>query len=47
MISSDVKSNIKQQEIKYIVAVPSIQCKKGVYFSIDFGWYSVHLDFVH
>ena len=43
MISSDVKSNIKQQEIKdlvdtsykFFLKVPSnlqIQCKKGVYF---------------
>ena len=54
MISADVKSNIKQQEIKDLVAasykllqeVPSklqIQCKKGVYFSFDFGWYSIQL----
>ena len=56
MISANVKSNIKQQEIKDLVAafyiflqeVPSklqIQCKKGVYFATDFGWYSIHLDF--
>ena len=48
MISADVKSNIKQQDIKDAVAasykllqeVPSklqIQCKKGIYFSFDFG----------
>ena len=54
MISADAKSNIKQQEIKDLVAasykllqeVPSklhIQCKKGVYFSFDFGWYSIQL----
>ena len=57
MISADVKPNIKQQEIKDLVAasyklleeVPSkLQInKKGVYFSFDFGWYSIHLDFVH
>ena len=57
MISADVKSNTKQQEIKDLVAasykfleeVPSklqTQCKIRVYFSIDFGWYSIHLDFV-
>ena len=56
MISANVKSNINQEEIKDLVAasykfleeVPSnlqIQCEKGVYFSIDFGWYSIHLDF--
>ena len=55
MISADVKSNIKQQEIKDLVSasckflseVPSkrqIQCKKDTYFSFDFGWYSIHLD---
>ena len=22
-----------------------IQCEKGVHFSFDFGWYSIHLDF--
>ena len=48
MISADVKSNIKQKDIKDAVAasykllqeVPSklqIQCKKGIYFSFDFG----------
>ena len=57
MISADVKSNIKQKDIKDAVAasykllqeVPSklqIQCKKGIYFSFDFGWYSINLDFV-
>ena len=32
---------------KFFQEVPSkleIQCKKGMYFSFDFGWYSVHLD---
>ena len=24
-----------------------IQCKNGIYFSFDFGWYSFHLDVVH
>ena len=52
----NVKSNIKQQEIKDQVAaskllweVPSklqIQRKKGLYFSFDFGWYSIHFYFV-
>ena len=57
MISADVKANIKQQEIKDLVAVsekfllevPSkleMQCKNGVYFSFDFVWYSIHLDIV-
>ena len=22
------------------------KCKKGLYFSFDFGWYSIHLNFV-
>ena len=58
MICADVKSNIRQQEIKDVVAasykllqeVPSkhqIQCKKGVYFSFDFSSYSIQLDFFH
>ena len=48
MISAGVESNIKQQEIKDLVAasykllweVPSklqIQCKKSVHFSFGFG----------
>ena len=24
-----------------------IQCKKGMYFSFDFIWYSIHPDIVH
>ena len=34
----------------FIRNVPSkleIQCKKGLYFSTDFGWYTIHLDIVH
>ena len=23
-----------------------IQCKKGMYFSFDFGWYSIHFDII-
>ena len=55
MIPADVKATVKQQEIKEQVAasfkflseVPSkleIQCKKGMYFSFNFGWYSIRLD---
>ena len=47
MVSADVKTNAKQQEISYLVVVshkclqevPSkleIQCKKGMYFSFIF-----------
>ena len=52
----NVKSNIKQQEIKDQVAATKwlwevasklqIQRKKGFYFSFDFGWYSIHFNFV-
>ena len=48
MIYPDVKANLKQKEIKELVTVsykfieevPSklgIQCKKGVYFLLNFG----------
>ena len=48
LISADVKANKNNKEIKDLVAVsyklfeevPSkleIQCKKGIYFSFDFG----------
>ena len=58
MIPADVKDNAKQQGInnlmvgscKFLEEVPEkleIQCKKGMYFSFDFGWYSTHLDIVH
>ena len=61
MISADVKANVKQQEIKpliadilntflYKVGLPSkreLQCKKGLDFSFNFGWYSIQLDIVH
>ena len=51
MISAVIKSNIKQQEIKDLVAAfhklledalskLQMQCRKGVYFSFDIGWYS-------
>ena len=29
---------------KYISSKLVIQCTKGMYFSFDFGWYSIHLD---
>ena len=35
MISADVKTNLKQQEI--IPSKLETQCKKGEYFSFDFG----------
>ena len=34
---------------KVLLEVPSkleMQCKKGVCFSLDFGWYSIHFDIV-
>ena len=51
MISADVKNNVKQ-EIKELVAGSynfykkclQIQCKKGMYFSFNFGWYFIKLD---
>ena len=55
IMPDDVKANIKQQEINDLVAVsynflyevPSKlekQCKKENYFTLDFGWYSIHLE---
>ena len=47
MISPDVKPNKKQQEINGLVAVSRkifLGCKKGEFFSFDFGWYFIHLD---
>ena len=55
MISADVKKLIKTTRNKrsggciFIRSIPSkleIHCKKGMYFSFDFGWY-IHLDIVH
>ena len=53
MMSADVKANIKQ-EIRssglFYKEVPSkleIQYKKQMYFSFDFGWYSVRLGIDH
>ena len=37
---ADVKANAKQQEIV------KNRYKKGVYFSVDFAWYSIYLDIV-
>ena len=52
---TDVKADVKQQEIKELVAVScnvfffEIQCKIHVYFSLNFAfaWYSIQLDIVH
>ena len=55
MISADVKTDAKQQEIKELVAVsceflqeaPSkleIHCKKYMYLSFNFAWYIMQLD---
>ena len=44
MISADVKVNVKQEEIKELV---EIQCRKGMNFSLKFGWYSIQLAIVH
>ena len=54
MVSANVKADINKQEIKYLVAYLTnvyknyleIQDKKGLYFSFNFGWYSIHLDIV-
>ena len=49
--SADVKASVKQEEIKSGTCVLNfffeIDCKKDIYFSFDFGWYSVQLDIVH
>ena len=34
---------------QFLQELPSkleIQCKKGIYFSFDFGWYFINLDIV-
>ena len=52
MISAHVKTGVKQQETKELVAVscnfsqevPSnleIKCKTGIHFSFNFDWYSI------
>ena len=55
MLSVDVKANKNNKRRSgslshnFLLEVPSkleIQCKKGVHFSFDFGWYSIHLDIV-
>ena len=54
MVAANVKADIKKQEIKDLVAYLTnvyknyleIQYKKGLYFSFNFGWYSIHLDIV-
>ena len=38
------------QIFEYLSKVPSkleIQCKKGIYFSLDFGCYSIHFNIVY
>ena len=55
MISADVKA-LKANELSsdcivnfFITSRPpklEIQCKKDIYFSFNFGWYSIHLDIV-
>ena len=55
MIFADVKamqSNKKEETggciFELLLKVPSkrdIQCKKSVYFSFNFGWYSIQLDY--
>ena len=59
MISDDEKADVKQQEIKELVAVscnfikevPSnleiLFCKTGMYFTFNFGWSSMQFDIVH
>ena len=35
---------------KFLQELPSkfeIQCKKGIYFSFDFGWFFINFDIVH
>ena len=32
---------------KYLPSKLEIQYERGMYFSIDFGWYSIHFDIVH
>ena len=56
-VKNDIKANVQQKEIKELVTVsykflkelPSrleIHCKKGMYISFNFGWYSTLLNIV-
>ena len=55
LVSVDVKANVKQWQINYLVAavsykflqeVPWNTMWKGHVFLFDFGWYSIPLDIV-
>ena len=44
------KRSVVAVSFKFLQELPSkleIQCKKGMYFSFDFGWYFINLDIVH
>ena len=59
MISANEKADVKQQEMKELVAVsfnfikevPSkleiLCCKTCMYFTFNFGWSSIQFDIVH
>ena len=41
------KRSVVVVSFKFLQELPSkleIQCKKGMYFSFDFGWYFINLD---
>ena len=53
MIFPDIKANLKQKEIKELVAVSyktsklnKVQCKKSMYFLLTFDWYTIQLGIV-
>ena len=58
MISADVKANKNNKKQKiwgvyltsfykmYVQSKHEIQYKRGMYFSSDFSWYSIHFDIV-
>ena len=44
------KRSVVAVSFKFLQELPSkleIQCKKGMYFSFDFGWYFINLDIAH
>ena len=57
MIPADIKTDVKQQEIKnwwlYLInfhrdtfSKLEMQCKAGIHIRFNLGWYSIQLDIV-
>ena len=51
-MTSDVKANLNNNRsggsiLKEVPSRIEIHCNKGMYFSFEFDWYSIHLDIVY